>query len=105
MKDIDKKQYSARKEYEYDDDTAVLFYKGTKVAKATTESFRKSWIEDASYFDNLYDFFDDVGANTDIELDEADENTSWETIWDELEWNKETESYKYKNWEWIVLDI
>lgn len=105
MEDIDKKQYSARKEYEYDDDTAVLFYKGIKVARAETESFRKSWIEEASYFDNLYDFLDDVGANTDIELDEADENTSWEIIWNELEWNKETESYKYKNWEWIVLDI
>lgn len=104
MKDIDKVQYSVRKKYKYDDDIAVLFYKGTKVAKGATESFRKSWIEEASYFDTLYDFLDDV-AGADIGLDEEDKNTSWETIWDELEWNEETKSYKYKNWEWIVLDI
>ena len=105
MKDIDKKQYSARKEYEYDDDTAVLFYKGIKVARDETESFRKSWIEESDYFDNLYDFLDDVGANTDIELDEEDENSNWETIWDELDWDKDSQSYKYGNWEWVVLDI
>ena len=105
MLDIDKKQYSARKKYEYDDDTAVLFYKGEKVARAHTESFRKSWIEEDCYFDNLYDFLDDVGANIDIELDEEDENSDWETIWEKLKWNKETKSYKYKNWEWVVLDI
>ena len=42
MLDIDKKQYSVRKDYEYDDDTAILFYKGIKVARAMAESFRKS---------------------------------------------------------------
>ena len=105
MKDIDKAQYSARKEYEYDDDIAVLFYKGVKVAKARTESFRKSWIEEDGYFDNLYDFLDDVGANTNIELDEEDTQEKWETIWDELDWNEEEKCYKYKNWTWIVLDI
>ena len=41
MKDIDKKQYSARKEYEYDDDTAVLFYKGTKVTIVIPEKENK----------------------------------------------------------------
>jgi len=104
MKDIDKKQYSARKEYEYDD-TAILFYKGTKVTKQDAENFRKSWMEEMSYFDNMYDFLKDVVGSYDIELDEADIEDDWEHIWDELEWNKETKSYKYKNWEWIVLDI
>lgn len=105
MKDIDKKQYSARKEYEYDDDTAVLFYKGTKVTKQDAENFRKSWMEEMSYFDNMYDFLEDVVSSYDIELDEADAEDNWEHIWDELEWNKETKSYKYKNWELVVLDI
>lgn len=40
MLDIEDKKYSARKEYEYDDDTAVLFYRGTKIARALTENFR-----------------------------------------------------------------
>ena len=105
MLDIDKKQYSVRKEYEYDDDTAILFYKGIKVARAMAESFRKSWIEEDDYFNNLYNFLDDVGANTDIELDEEDEKTNWETIWEKLSWDKETKSYKYKNLEWVILDI
>lgn len=106
MLDIDKKQYSARKEYEYDDDIAVLFYKGTKVAKATTESFRKSWVEESWNCDanTLTEFLGCV-CNCYLELDEADDSDTWEHIWDELEWNKETKSYKYGNWELVILDI
>ena len=47
MLDIEKKQYSTRKEYEYDDDAAVLFYRGTRIAKALTEDFRKYWVEES----------------------------------------------------------
>ena len=82
-----------------------MFYKGVKIARAETESFRKSWIEEDDYFDNLYDFLDDIGANADIELDEEDEKSKWETIWDELDWNNDSRSYKYGNWELVVLDI
>ena len=104
MLDIEKKQYSARKEYEYDDDTAVLFYKGMKVAKAHTETFKDSWSEEADYFDNMIDFLEDVGSES-VELDEEDVNDNWDNIWDNLDWNEQSKSYKYKNWEWIVLDI
>lgn len=105
MLDIEKTQYSIRKEYEYDNDVAILFYKGIKVVKVNVESFRNSWIEEDGYFDNLYDFLDDIGANTDIELDKEDEKSKWETIWDELEWNKDSKSYKYGNWELVILDL
>ena len=62
-------------------------------------------MEETSYFDNMYDFLEDVVGSCDIDLDEADAEDNWEHIWDELDWNKETKSYKYKNWELVILDI
>ena len=105
MADIDNKKYASRKSYEYDDDTAVLFYKGQKVKKQDAENFRKSWMEEMSYFDNMYDFLDDVVSSVDIELDEADAEDNWEHIWDELDWDENSQSYKYGNWELVILDI
>ena len=105
MLDIENKKYSARKEYEYDDDTGVLFYKGTKITKCDMEDFRRSWLEEADYFDNMYDFLEDVIGNISVELEAADNEDNWEHIWNELDWNKETKSYKFGNWEIVVLDI
>ena len=106
MLDIENKKYAIenRKEAEYDDDICVLFYKGQKVARHELDSYKGNWIEEDSYFDNLYDFFDDV-TNADIELDEEDAYEKWETIWDNLDWNETTKSYRYGNWELICLDI
>lgn len=107
MLDIKRSLYflENRKSYEFDDDFAVLFYKGTAVAKGYTEKFRKNWQEESSYSDNMYDFFEDLGYDLEVELDEEDINDNWEHIWDELDWDDDSRSFKYGNWELVVLDI
>ena len=53
MLDIESKKYSSRKEYEYDDDIGILFYKGQKVTKSAMEDYRGCWLEEDEYFDEL----------------------------------------------------
>lgn len=101
MQDINKSKYSHRREYRYDDDTAVLFYQGNKIAKGPFEMFRDNWIEE-SY--NLEDrsvktLFEDLGYNT------IDVNESYEDIFDKLDWDPKSKSFKYNDWELIVLEI
>ena len=108
MLDIESKKYSSRKEYEYDDDIGILFYKGQKVTKSAMEDYRGCWLEEDEYFDDLAELLDDIGYEVPFDaynLDEEDRKEKWETVWDNLEWNEETKSYKYKNWEIVVLDI
>lgn len=107
MLDIESKKYSSRKEYEYDDDIGVLFYKGTKITRCNMEDFRKSWIEESwnAECETMEEFLDDVVGDIDIELDDEDNEDTWENIWDKLDWNENTNSYKYKNWEIVVLDM
>ena len=91
MKDINHKKYSHRKEYEYDDDIAVLFYKGGKVARAQADDFRKSWVEESWNCENgsVYALFNDLGLDTSLLMGE-DENLcddaleNWEEVWDKL---------------------
>ncbi len=104
LKDINKPKYRYRKQFEYDDDMCVLFYKGNKVERRLWETFTDSWSEEAGYFDNMIDFLEDVASES-VELDEEDVNDNWDNIWDNLEWNDASKSYKYKNWEFIILDI
>ena len=112
MKDINNKKYSYRKEYEYDNDIAVLFYKGNKVARAQAVDFRSSWVEESWNCENgsIYTLFDNIGLNTSLLIgrdgnlcDDALEN--WEEVWDKLCWDERSKSYKYKNWTLIILDI
>lgn len=112
MKDIDNKKYSSRKEYEYDDDIGVLFYDGNRVARTEAEDYRKSWIEE-SWNDedgSVYTLFDDLGLDTSLLMDQDgnlynDALEDWEKIWDELDWDEKSKSYKYKKWTLIILDI
>lgn len=103
MKDIEKELYKFSKEIEYDDDFAVLFYKGEKIAKGKVEDFKDCWCEAASDFDTVEELLRDI--RIDIELDPQDAVEPWENIWNELDWNESSKSYKYENWELIILDI
>ena len=103
MKDIEKELYRFSKEIEYDDDFAVLFYKGEKIAKGKVEDFKDCWCEAASDFDTVEELLGDI--RIEIELDPQDAVEPWENIWNELDWNKSSKSYKYENWELIILDI
>ena len=103
MKDIEKELYRFSKEIEYDDDFAVLFYKGEKIAKGKVEDFKDCWCEAASDFDTVEELLGDI--RIDIELDPQDAVEPWENIWNELDWNESSKSYKYENWELIILDI
>lgn len=103
MKDIEKELYKFSKEIEYDDDFAVLFYKGENIAKGKVEDFKDCWCEAASDFDTVEELLEDI--RIDIELDPQDAVEPWENIWNELDWNESSKSYKYENWELIILDI
>ena len=103
MKDIEKELYRFSKEIEYDDDFAVLFYKGEKIAKGKVEDFKDCWCEAASDFDTVEELLGDI--RIDIELDPQGAVEPWENIWNELDWNESSKSYKYENWELIILDI
>lgn len=114
MLDIENKKYSARKEYEYDDDTAVLFYRGTKIAKALAEDFRKYWVEESwnCEDESVGTLLEDMGYDNNLPSTTLDDKAyeddmaeKYEDIWENLDWNEETKSYKYKDWELIILDI
>ena len=104
LKDINKPKYMYRKKFQYDDDMCVLFYKGNKVANALWETFSDNWSEEVNYFNNMNDFLEDVASEI-VELDEEDVNDNWDNIWYSLAWDNKSKSYKYKNWELIILDI
>lgn len=93
------------REIKYDDDFAILFYKGQKVASGLFETFKDNWIEEAGYFINdLERFFDDMCVET-IQLDEEDKRADWEYIWEQLSWCEDSKTYKYDKWELVILDI
>ena len=75
MKDIEKELYRFSKEIEYDDDFAVLFYKGEKIAKGKVEDFKDCWCEAASDFDTVEELLGDI--RIDIELDPQDAVELW----------------------------
>ena len=83
MLDIESKKYSSRKEYEYDDDIGILFYKGNKIARCDMEDFRKSWIEESWNFEDgetISDFLNDVCSDFYLEIDDEDNKDTWENI-------------------------
>ena len=106
MYTINDQRYAFRKDYDYDDDVAILFYKGQKITKTRAENLRGSFIEESYCCKDMVEFVDDIGdSDCDVTIDEEDINNNWETIWDEMEWNADSKSYKYGNWEVIFLDI
>ena len=105
MKEIEKELYRFSKEIDYDDDFAILFYKGEKVARDLVEGFKDNWIEAAYDYDNMVDLLNDIVRHRRFELDDADAEDTWEHIWDELAWDESSKSYKYGNWELVILDI
>ena len=109
MLDIEKTIFSKenRKDWEYDDDIAILFYKGEQVARTEVEKFRKSWMEEADYFDNMCDFLDDVASSPSVDMDDEDYNDNWEHIYDKLtdSWDEKEKCCSYGNWTLIVLNI
>lgn len=50
---------------------------------------------------------EDLGCSDNLPIGFSDDDMTerYEDVWDNLDWNEETKSYKYKDWEWIVLDI
>lgn len=103
MREIDDARYSFRKPIDYDNDFAVLFYKGKKVARGLFEMFKDSWCEEACNCDNVEEFFHDIRVRT--YLDDKDSKESWQDIWDGLDWDASSKSYKYGSWELVILDI
>ena len=105
MLDIENKKYSNRKPIEYGDDVAVLFYKGKRICKNEIDSYKKSWSEESDYFDNMNDFLEDVVGDVNVEIETEDAQNTWDDIWLKLTWDRISRSYKYSNWELIVLNI
>ena len=103
MLEIDDIRYSFRKELDKDDDFAVLFYKGKKVAKGLSEEFSDVWYEEGSNYENVGMFFYDIRVRA--YLDVKDSKESWLDIWNGLEWDASSKSYKYGSWELVILDI
>lgn len=107
MSDIEKANYKNRKQIEYGDDSAILFYKGTRVCKNLIDNFDDDWVCESDYFDNMEDFLKDVTGEVNINIDETDLNDTWENIWNNLVqdgYDCDSHIYKYGNWSLIVLD-
>lgn len=94
-----------RKTYEYDDDIAVLFYKGYKVDRGDFEKFnKKEWMEESYFVKNVEELIEDITGNY-IPLDFEDKDLTWPFIWERMEWHEYNYSFHYGNWELVVLDI
>lgn len=108
MKDIEKPIFSIenRKQCKYDDDFTVLFYKGEMIARDFWETFDKNWAEEEANenFEQLQWLIQDITGSF-VLLDEEDNKMTWGKVWNDLEWNEETRSYQYGDWELIVLDV
>ena len=103
--DVNDPRYAFRKEYDYDNDRAVIFYKDKEVIRCYSEDLKGNFIEESDYFTEMIKFIEDIlGCLPDIEIDKEDNNDTWENIWNNLEWDKDSKSYKYKNWTVIILD-
>lgn len=114
MTDIERGLYSKenRKDDDsdsfYDDDICVLFYGGHKVCKSDWEHFRKYFIEESCNCEDetMKSLLDDFGIDISLyKFNKNDLKENYEDIWTNLDWNKDTKSFKYKDWELIVLDI
>lgn len=97
-----------RKMYEYDDDIAVLFYKGYKVFRGEFEKFNKTrLIEESFYYRNVAELIEKLNpnfiCNTYFEVEDKD--LTWPFIWERMEWHEYNYSFHYGNWELVVLDI
>ena len=104
-REIDEPKYQARKELEYDDDVVILFYNGQKVLRGTTDTFKSNMMEEMSYFSNAREMLEkDFYTYLEGPFDKT-VNEQWEEIWDNLNWDAESKSYKYGRWEMICLDI
>ena len=97
--------YKFSKEIEYDNDWAVLFYKDKKIAKNTVEGFSEGWSEEFAYVNTIKELLNNVGIEVDLDLESEDNLEPWYDIWSNLTYDYSSHSYKYGNWELMVLDI
>lgn len=103
--DIDLPKYKYRKRDEYDNDICVLFYNGYKVMKGMLEYFSKSLMEESPNYDKAEEMFVD-GCGYDIQVPKEQwGNESWATVWDKLDFDHSSQSYKYGKWEFVCLDL
>ncbi len=105
MKDIDQPKYQSRKEIDYDDDIVILFYNGQKVLKGITTTFQDNMIEEMDDFSDTKEMLEeDFNAYLEGPFDDTI-HEKWVDIWNNLDWDADSKSYKYGRWEMICLDI
>ena len=103
--DIDHPKYKYRKRTEYSNDICFLFYNGYKVARGLLEYFSDSLMEESSNYDKAEEMLvDDCGVELQVPKEQWG-NESWDTVWDNLEFDDDSKSYKYGKWEFVCLDL